>query len=151
LMRSNPYAEESLAISRALEYRPGVARALYQLGQNARLLGDLKTSISLSEQSLAIREGLDGDAIVWLYVNLCLIAEVEGDYDAARKYLEQAMTVAQAAENSYNVAVIFAHLGMLAFLQCDYDGAEATFEQGLNAGRAIGHNVPVAVASRVLA
>ena len=28
LVRSNPYAEESLAISRALEYRPGVARAL---------------------------------------------------------------------------------------------------------------------------
>ena len=151
LVRSNPYAEESLAISRALAYRPGVARALYQLGVNARVQGDLKTAKSLLEQSLAIREGLDSTAIVLIYVNLGLIAEVEGEHDAARKYLEQAMTVAQAAESSHSVALAFAYLGILAFLQRDYDGAEAALEQGLNAGRAIGHQVAVSTASRGLA
>ena len=133
LVRSNRYAEESLSISRALEYRPGVARALFQLGMNARFQGDLKTSKQLIEQSLAIPEGLESDTIIRIYVNLGMIAAVEGDYDAARKYLEQAMTVALAAESSHNVASNFAFLGMLAFLQGDYDAAEATFERGLNA------------------
>ena len=151
LVRSNPYLEESLAISRALEYPPGVARALWQLGQNARELGDIMTSKSLLEQSLVIREGLDSDAIVWIYLNLGLIAAFEVDYDAARKYFEQAMTVAQAAESSHNVAYSIAHFGILAFLQRDYDGAEATWEQSLNAGRAIGYKGAVALSSRGLA
>jgi non-specific serine/threonine protein kinase len=150
-VRSNAYAEESLTISRALEYQSGVARALFVLGSNARLQGDLKTSKSLLEQSLAIREGLGSDAIVWIYANLGWIAEVEGDYDSARKYLEQAMTVAQAAEDSHSIAFTFAHLGILAFVQRDYGGAEATFEQGLSAARAIGHKAVVALASRGLA
>jgi predicted ATPase/DNA-binding SARP family transcriptional activator len=150
-VRSNRYIEESLAISRALEYRPGIARALYLLGMNARLQGDLKTSISLLEQSLAIREGLDSDAIVRIYQSLGLTAEVEGDYDAARGYLEQAMTVAQAAEDSHSVAFTFARLGALAFLRLDYDGAGATFEQGLNASRAIGYSGVMALSSRDLA
>jgi predicted ATPase/class 3 adenylate cyclase len=150
-VRSNTYVEESLTISRALAYRAGVARALFQLGVNARWQGDLKTARPLLEQSLAIREGLDIDAIVFTYVNLGLIAEVEGDYDAARKYFEQAMTVAQAAESSHSVAIAFAYLGILAFGQRDYDGAEAAFEQGLNAGRAIGHQVGVSLSSRGLA
>ena len=151
LLRSNRYIEESLAISRALEYRPGVARALYLLGMNARVLGDFKASKSLLEQSLAIREGLDSDAIVRIYQNLGSIAEVEADYDAARKYLEQAMTVAQTAEDSHSVAFTFAQLGALAVLQRDYDGAEATLEQGLNAARAIGYKGPMALSLRGLA
>jgi predicted ATPase/DNA-binding SARP family transcriptional activator len=151
LARSNPYVEESLAISRALEYRPGVARALFLLGMNARYQGDLKTSMPLLEQSLAIREGLDSDAIVRIYVNLGWIAAIEVDYDSARTYLEQAMAVAQAAGSSHSVALTFAHLGILAFLQRDYASAEMTFEQGLNAGRAIGSKSAVSISSRGLA
>jgi tetratricopeptide (TPR) repeat protein len=102
------------------------------------LQGDLKTSISALEQSLAIREGLDSDAIISIYVNLGWIAADEVDYDAARKYFEQAMNVAQAAESNYGVAFTFANLGILAFLRRDHAGAEAALEQGLNAGRASG-------------
>jgi tetratricopeptide (TPR) repeat protein len=104
LVRSNTYAEESLALSRALEYQPGVTRALFMLGANVRYQGDLKASKSLLEQSLALREGLDSDVITFIYCNFAWIAEVEGDYDAARVYLEQAMTIAQAAEDSPSVA-----------------------------------------------
>jgi predicted ATPase/class 3 adenylate cyclase len=150
-VRSNPYLEQSLVLSRALAYRPGEARALVQLGMNARLQGDLKTAKSLLEQSLAIREGLAGDVIVSTYVGLGLLAEVEDDYDAARTYLEQAMSVAQAADSSHNVALSFGHLGALAILQRDYDGAEAAFAQGLNAGRAVGHKGAVSLSSRGLA
>jgi predicted ATPase/DNA-binding SARP family transcriptional activator len=151
LVRSNRYGEESLTISRALEYLPGVARALLHLGVNARLHGDLKTSISLLEQSLTIREGLKSGDVVFSFMNLGLIAEVGGDYDAARKYFEQAMTLAQVAESSHSVAVSLAYLGILAFLQRDYEGAEATLEQGLNAGRAIGSKAAVSMSSRGLA
>lgn len=105
LVRSNSYREVGLALSRALAYQPGVARALFGLGVNARVQGDLKTSMPLLEQSLAIGEGLDSDAIALIYANLGLIAAIEGDFGAARKYFEQAMTVAQAAEDSHGVAL----------------------------------------------
>jgi non-specific serine/threonine protein kinase len=150
-VRSNRYIEESLAISRALEYRSGVARALYLLGMNARVLGDFKTSISALEQSLASREELDSESICGIYLGLGLIAAVEGDYDAAGAYLGQAMTVAQAAESSYNVALTFGHLGILAFLQRDYDDAEAKWEQSLSAGRAFGYKGLVIMTARGLA
>jgi predicted ATPase/DNA-binding CsgD family transcriptional regulator len=150
-VRSIPYVEESLVICRALEYQPGVARALYQLGVNAMVQGDLKTSKSLLEQSLAIREGLDSNVITFIYFNLGLIAAVGGDYDATRTYAEQAMTVARAAESSHGVAIAFVSRGILAFLQGDYDDAEAAFEQGLNAGRAIGNGGAASISSRGLA
>lgn len=149
--RSKPYSEESLAISRALEYRPGIASALYQLGINARWQGDLKTAMPLLAQSLALREGLDSDAIAFIYVNLGLIAAIEGDYVVAGNHFEQAMTVAEAAESSTGVAFTFANLGILAFLQHDHNGAETAFERGLLTGRAIRYKAAVAMSARGLA
>jgi tetratricopeptide (TPR) repeat protein len=86
-----------------------------------------------------------------IYVNLSWVTAAEGDYDAARKYLEQAMSVARAAESSHSVAIAFTYLGTVAFLRGDYDGAEAAFEQGLNTGRFIGHQAAVSLSSRGLA
>ena len=68
--RSHAYGEESLALSRTLDYRPGEARALLQLGINARWQGDFRRSKPLVEQSLAIREGLI--ALTSPYSTLCL-------------------------------------------------------------------------------
>jgi predicted ATPase/class 3 adenylate cyclase len=150
-VQAKPYAEESLAISRALGYRPGIARALFQLGVNARWQGDFKTAKPLFEQSLAMRAGLDSDAIVRIHLNLGWIAEDEGHHDLARKYLGEALVVAQAAESRHSVALSYANLGILAFMQRDYDGVEAPLAQSLKISSAIGYLAGVSLAASSLA
>src|SRR5262249_50032241 len=73
--------EESLAIRREIEDRPGIANSLNNLGHVIYTQGDCASARPLIEESLAIRRELeDRPGIANSLSNLGLVAYAQGDY-----------------------------------------------------------------------
>jgi non-specific serine/threonine protein kinase len=88
-------AEEGLALFREADDKSGIAQALTNLGELARLLGDLPRAKEAYEESLDVaREFGDRLREAIILINLGLTAQLEGDAERAQALFKQVLTLA---------------------------------------------------------
>jgi len=115
----------------------GVGTALSNLGNVSRWEGDYDKAISYFQKSLAVFQRLDNGTLKYSADILDNLADIGrtyrsiGDNVQSLAYLNQAMGIAKASNNSERTAGIYNSLGILYSNQRDYFKAIEFFQQGL--------------------
>jgi non-specific serine/threonine protein kinase len=104
--------EESVALMRELDDRPGLAQALNIVGEIARSSGDDERARRVYEECLALsRETGETRRIAYMFANLAMIAQHHGDHAQARNLLIQAIQMEHAMNVRPDIA---SHLMLFA-------------------------------------
>jgi tetratricopeptide (TPR) repeat protein len=104
--------EESLALSREIGDKQGIAMSLDNLGIVAQGQGDYAATRSLHEESLALRREIgDKQGIALSVGNLGLVALEQGDYAAAQSLLEESLVLFREIGDKWGIAMSLAGLG----------------------------------------
>ncbi len=112
------YYSECLSYWRECGHRKGVAVALNNLGEAARLEGDLSSARSLYEQSLAIyRELGDLPGVAMALGNLGDVARRQGDYRAASSACVESLAIRWRIGDRRGTASCLEDFGTIAALQ----------------------------------
>ena len=131
--------EESLALSRALHDRWGLARTLNSLGNLAIEQGDYPVAQALYEESLALwREVGDRRVAAGTLGNLALVAYECGDLAVARALSQEALALSRELRDEGRVARALSILGNVARDQGDLAAAWALNQDSLAIGRNLG-------------
>ncbi len=126
------YAEESLAISRVLGYKLGIARALRLLGVVAQLHGDYAQAVARDEESLAIsRELKDKRHIAWALGGLAHTASLQDDKERWAALNEEGLVLSRELGDNEGIASRLINLGEYARMQGDNMHAAACYEETL--------------------
>ena len=131
--------EESLAIARKLEDKPGSAICLNALAVHARDRGDAVASASLFEESLVLWRELGNQlAVARSLSNLANVLTMQGDYARARSLYEDCLAIFRELGDPIGAAWSVNHLGDVARDQGDAGAARSLYEQSLAAFRELG-------------
>lgn len=131
--------EESLAITRDLGDKSGIASSLNNLGIVAYRQADYTAARALYEESLALlREREDQMGIASVLINLGDVAIEQGDYTAAQSMFEEGLAINRKLGDSWRIAVSLNGVGRVAYVQRDYTAAQSMFEESLAIRRALG-------------
>jgi predicted ATPase/DNA-binding SARP family transcriptional activator len=137
--------EESLAISRELGDKQGVAQSLSYLGLTAYAQGDYAATRSLHEESLAISREL-GDNL-GIDISLLILGTVaceQGDYASARSLFEESLGLTRELKNKQGIAVSLHGLGDVAYEEGDYASARSFHKESLAIRRELGEKRSIA-------
>ena len=133
-------AEQSVALYRQGEDRRGLAFALVGLAMPLEFLGRRAEAETLLKESIALARPA-GDAYVACSAlnNLARVtADLHGDLDTARGYVDEGMRLSRAAGLRWLTSVSVQLLGMIALHRKDYVEARARFEEAIVAFQEIG-------------
>jgi len=133
------YLEESLALCRRLEDKPGMAASLLWLGTVEFVLGEVEAGVVKVEESHSLyREmgatGNCADALLALGTG----ALSRGAYDQARELLEESLALFQAADVVHVKAMDLHELGLIYYAQGQYTHAHQFSEESLELFRMLG-------------
>jgi predicted ATPase len=147
LGQASIYYEESLALSRAIKDRHGIAESFGKLGTLAWYQGDYARAAALHAERLAISRELEdqrgiGDALF----SLGIIASAQGDYEKAATLFQQRLAENQKLGNKLGVAACLTNLGNLALFQQQYEQAETFHRESLILYRQLGDKDGIALA-----
>jgi tetratricopeptide (TPR) repeat protein len=108
------YYEESLAISRRLGDRLGVAKGLNNLGNICNEEDDLASARRYYEESLVIAQEMGQQGgLSRILNNLGTVAHKQSDYEAARSYYEESIVVRRQLDDKVGIALTLNNLGTL--------------------------------------
>ncbi len=146
------FAEESLAILRALGDRAGTARALSNLASVICDAGDYVHSRELHEESLALYEEVgDQRGVAIGLQNLAYGAIVEGDYERAEDLGRRCLVIQRGRGDPRGSAVSIFNLGLAALFQGRSEAAFRFLEESLRLSQSIGDREYVALCLGALA
>lgn len=133
------FHEESLAISRALGDKEGIAASLHSLGRVKVEQGDYRLVRSLFEESLAIDRELES----WCGVantlhGLGWVVLGQGDLLLARSLYEESLTIGQKLGNQLRISEALHGLGHVISYQGDLPLARRFYEDSLAISRELG-------------
>jgi len=138
------WTEESLALSRALGNRKGIAQALHALAILAGTLGEAGQAQTYYEESLALWRELGNKGNVARLLNsLGVVARSQGDYARAQTLFAESQALQQELGNQRSVALAQANLGFVALAQGAYAPARALFTASLERRQALGYRVGI--------
>jgi tetratricopeptide (TPR) repeat protein len=131
--------EESLALSRELGDKQGMASSLSRLGLVALDQGDHATARALFQEGLVLsRELGDKQGIAILLHNLGLVARVQGDYAAAWALHQDSLALRREVSNKQGMAGSLNSLGAVAHAQGNHTSARALYQESLALYRELG-------------
>ncbi|HKE41251.1 MAG TPA: tetratricopeptide repeat protein [Casimicrobiaceae bacterium] len=138
-LAARPLLEQSLALSRVLDDRWGLARTLNNLGCLAIEQGDYPAAQTLFQESLVLwRELGDRRGAAGLLGNLAIVAHECGDLLTARDLSQESLALSRQVEDQGRVADALTTLGNIACDQGDLDAAWALNQESLAIGRELG-------------
>jgi len=139
------FYERSLAISREIGDRQGVASTLQGLGAVAQIHGDYVSARSYYEQGLTVRREIgDKQGMATSLQGIATVALIQRDYATARELFEEALTAHREVANTVGMGWSLYYLGVVAQLQEDHVAARELFERAIAAQRRVGHRGGVA-------
>lgn len=147
-----PKKEGALWIERALARSSAApaelrVRALYQLGEFARIRGEYVQATDLGEQSLALATQANNEgAIASAWFLLGNIASSNAQDDRAIQLFEEALLRYRALDDPDRVAFVLNNLGQAVSRRGDIDRATVLFEESLAIWRSIGSKWGTAIA-----
>ncbi|MCW3099618.1 MAG: adenylate/guanylate cyclase protein [Chthonomonadaceae bacterium] len=137
--------DESLAISRELKDKAGIASSFNNLGLVAWCQGDYAQARSRCEESLALfREAGDKTGLANSLGNLGLVVNNQGDPTLARALHEESLELWRALGYKGGIALALGNLGLVAAEQADYARAQVLLEESLSLRRELGEKVGIA-------
>jgi DNA-binding CsgD family transcriptional regulator len=120
--------EESLAIARRLDDKPGIASALHTLGRVAYYENDPETARWLAEASLATAEAIGDEwLIAWAIHLLGLAAYLENDFTQARAHYERGLAIRRTLGYEEGIGILLGLLGLVALREGDLSEARERF------------------------
>jgi predicted ATPase/DNA-binding CsgD family transcriptional regulator/DNA-binding XRE family transcriptional regulator len=129
--------DEALAIQRRLDDRVGIAESLNSLANLAHGRGDLATARALYEESQAFNRDIGYRSDVVEH-NLGVVAQEQGDLDAARRYFEASVLARRALDDTPGLALSLAKLGEVLAAQGDLAGAHQALAESAVVQRDLG-------------
>ncbi|HST05439.1 MAG TPA: tetratricopeptide repeat protein [Chloroflexia bacterium] len=135
---------ESLSISRILDDKRGMGRALHALGISEEALGNLEQADAHYSQSLVIWREQGEPANLGRILNSAgVLARIRGDYDRAVELFNESLELHRQTGLKRSIALVLANLGAVALARSEWDQAEALFNESLVLRREIGHKVGI--------
>jgi predicted ATPase/DNA-binding SARP family transcriptional activator len=133
---------ESLALSRALGDKHGIATTLNVLGFTAIGQGDHQQAMALLEESRALFQELGNkEGMALSLLRLGTVMYLQGDYAWAVAMCQESLTLVQEQDNKLLMAWTLKHLGNLAQRQGDARQAVALLGKSLALFQEAGHIV----------
>jgi non-specific serine/threonine protein kinase len=128
-----PYYEESIALACAIDYPWGAAHAYAWSGVYRLGIGDYEGAKPLLEAAKVQAQRLGDDATLLGRCdgNLGLVALLQGDYAAAKAYLDNSLALVRAAGNKNGTAEALWFHGRLALRQGDHARAIGYFVESV--------------------
>jgi class 3 adenylate cyclase/predicted ATPase len=119
-----------------------VAAAWHNLGWAQVMLSDADQAIAAAQEGLGAAEAAHAVREQALCLNLIGVAlyHVQGRYDEAARYMEQALALYRRLGDRWGVSCQLNNLGDLARLRRDYLAAAGLLEEALEVARSIGHS-----------
>ena len=140
------WAEEALALHRALGDPRGAAESLHQLGYAVGEEGDWARAQQLLEESIRLFRDLGDDHhAAWGTRTLAWTYAESGDLDRARALYEDGLNRARALRNDAAEAALLGSLGWLAVSQGRVGDALRLYEQSLLIKRDLGNPFEIAL------
>lgn len=100
------------------------------LGWLSGMQGDFRTDY-LEERMGSFHEDEDKKEIDEIRLNVAVAAEMGGDFERARRLLEEGLTLRRAAGDKADVAEALLNLGRVMMLQGDHQQAKVLFDEAL--------------------
>jgi len=140
-------AEESVALTRALDDRPNLALSLNILGGVARYRSDFARAATLGEECVALTRSIGDRWFLALSLsNLADVARFQGAYVRATALCEESLVLARALGDRWGIAQALLTLGRIARDRGESEGATALLHESLAIVRALGHTRDIAFA-----
>jgi predicted ATPase/transcriptional regulator with XRE-family HTH domain len=132
--------EESLALYRQAEDKPGVARLINDFGSLACDRADYQTALKLSQESLALAiEAGDRTLTAGVHNNIANIYRNLNDLPTARGYYEQSLALYRELGNKSDTCTPLSNLGLISMDLDDYAGARRYLEETIAIARELGN------------
>ncbi len=117
--KARQHLQESIALSKKINFKKGAAQAFNNLGVVAAIHGDIEQAMANYEQALSLRRELnDRKGVASLYNNLGNLQEEKGDYLGALENLQQSYTIRQQLRDTqrmarvlYNISYVHERMG----------------------------------------
>ncbi len=152
LVRSQMFAEQSLALAREIGFRKGEMLALSDLGLITYHQGDVAEGRALLEAAIAVARDL---GVRWVVAaglnNLGYMAMQQGDLSRARALLEEAVAVTREIGDAHGLYVTIGSLGEVASVENDRPQAIAAYREALTLAQELGNTIFVAAILRSIA
>lgn len=109
----------------------GIAKALVAEGIFLQQIGDIARTVEYSQRALSLLGGEQSDTVGRAYRALGLVHIVKGEFAAAITELQQALTLFERFDRSYDIAVVQHDLGVAYERSGNLAVAELHFKQAL--------------------
>ena len=117
--KARQYLQESIMLSKKINFKKGTAQAFNNLGVVAAIQGDIDQAMINYEQALSLRRELnDKKGVASLYNNLGNLQEEKGDYLGALENLQQSFAIRQQLRDTqrmarvlYNISYVHERMG----------------------------------------
>jgi class 3 adenylate cyclase/tetratricopeptide (TPR) repeat protein len=139
--RARELYEQSLVLFERAEDKPGIIKALYELGW---LVGSIMRRYTEAEQyfqvSLSIAQEIeDKRGIAWAYNGLGAMAHYQGDYTEAIRYYQSSLQIAREIGDHMRTAGALNNLGLVKAELGRLEEAQGDLEAGLQIFKTIGN------------
>lgn len=125
-------ATQALKIFSAEKDFKGVVKCENLLGTNYGDRGELKKAVKHFEKCISLLEGQsDAELRGRLEINIGIINNIQGKFDAALANFNRALLSYQKLQNHYRIAEVRHNLGMTYYKKEDFDEAIAEFDQSI--------------------
>lgn len=144
--------EHSLRLFRQIEYRHGVADALFAMGVVAGNWGNHEQAMSLYEESLNLRRiGSDSWGIARILTSMAIVTSDQGDLALSEKYSYESLALYKEIGDQGSAAAASLNLAHIATVRGEYAAAKSLCQEALTVWERSGRRVRVASALRQFA
>ena len=135
LKNSLKYVEDALELSKKLQWKIGIGRAYYNLGDYYLMTSDYPKSLENSFKALKIFEEINDEGDMSLVLNsLAAICEKQRNFDKSLEYSFKALKFIQKRNQKRPAAICYGNIYDVYYYQQNYDKA---LEYGLIALKAV--------------
>jgi predicted ATPase/DNA-binding SARP family transcriptional activator/DNA-binding CsgD family transcriptional regulator len=136
--------EKSLALSRKVGDKRGIADNLLLLGQEMRPRGDLGKARELLEEGMVVvREVGDPELLAAFLTQLCDTFLLQGDLERATVVGEKAVAICREHKHRFMLSEVLCNLGWVALLRGNLERATTLYVESLELKREVGLMLPL--------
>jgi len=129
------FLDDSLALYRELNDKPGIASCLCSKGNDV-MLDDIPAAKIYLEESLSLYQELENQrGIASVFYQLGKLSYWKNDPQAERSFYEKALKINQEIGDRRGAGYVLNNLGLVYIDQGDWTAAHTFFEQSLSLGR----------------
>jgi predicted ATPase/DNA-binding SARP family transcriptional activator/DNA-binding CsgD family transcriptional regulator len=122
------------------------AKALFAVCQMAHLQNDTDRAEAAAQEGIELcaEAEVDGSFAALFLWKLGYAERLRGDYQRAKKLLEESLTLSREADDKWGIADALLELGAILLYLDDYERAKECYEEGIDLCRRLGYGLRLA-------